>query len=304
MRRVLWPSIAVALAAAGWAAQGCPRTTGPAPIGPEVADAAPPPPPAEDVAPAPAEVAPPPPAPLLPPTALDPEGPRVADRRFRPLAQGRGPEGTPPRIVPTRVPDGGRDEPPELGPAALEAIRSQFGCELLFQLPWPASWLSPYGVVLRCCHARSEDRGNPDAFSAGCMRPLECSLLIDEGMGAISKIETVTALRQRLAPLRDPRSALAVVDAVVRDVVPFFGDRAEDTAFVLEGPWRSVTDTITGTRIVERPGGGYEVTTFVVPGCGCRHDFLEARFVVDELAGVVEQSRTTLLEDLSGLCVD
>jgi hypothetical protein len=116
------------------------------------------------------------------------------------------------------------------------------------------------------------------------MRPLECSLLIDEGMGAISKLETVTALRQRLAPLRDPRSALAVVDAVVRDVVPFFGDRAEDTAFVLEGPWRSVADTITGTRVVERPGGGYEVTTFVVPGCGCRHDFLEARFAVGPIA--------------------
>lgn len=303
MRRILWPFAAVAIGLAWWFAQGCPRP-GPGPVGPEVRDVVEPPP-VEDVAPPPAEDAAPPPVDTaLPPTALDPEGPRIADRRFQPLPGGRGPEGTRPIIVPTQVPDGGRDEPPELGPAALEAIRSQFGCEFLFQLPWPASWLSPYGVVLRCCHSQPEARNNPDAFRSGCLRPLECSLLIDEGMGAISKLETVTALRQRLAPLRDPRSALAVVDAVVRDVVPFFGDRAEDTAFVLEGPWRYVAETITGTRVVERPGGGYEVTTFLVPGCGCRHDLVEATFVVDELAGVVEQSRTTLLEDLSGLCVD
>ncbi|MBN1774127.1 MAG: hypothetical protein JXB32_22905 [Deltaproteobacteria bacterium] len=304
MRRILWPLAAVALALAWWFAQGCPRP-GPGPVGPEVRDVVEPPP-GEDATPPPGVDAPvPPPVEPLPPTALDPEGPRVADRRFQPKPGGTGTrEGTVPTIVPTMVPDGDRAEPPELGPAALEAIRAQFGCGILDQLPWPASWLSPYGVVLRCCNQAAGRELDPDAFRAGCLMPFECSLLIDEGMGAISKLETVTALRQRLAPLRDPRSALAVVDATVRDVVPFFGDRTEDTALLLEGSWRYVAETITGTRVVERPGGGYDVTTFVVPGCGCRHDFVEVQFVVDELAGVTEQSRSVLVEDQSGLCVD
>lgn len=305
MRRILWLLVVVAPALAGWALSGCPPAAGPGPVGPPAADVTPPPPPEEDAAPPPAEDTPPP-VDTLPPTALNPEGPRVADRRFQPLQAGRRPEGAPPSIVPTRVPDGERDEPPELGPAALEAIKTQFGCQILEQLPWPASWLSPYGVVLRCCNPAAGGAVPPEAFRAGCMMPFQCSLLIDEGMGAISKIETVTALRQRLAPLRDPRTALAVVDATVRDVVPFFGDRPEDTAFLLEGPWRYVAETVTGTRVTQRPGedAGYDVTTFVVPACGCRHDFIEVRFVVDVLAGVTEQSRTTLAEDTSGLCVD
>lgn len=302
MKRILWPLAVVALAAALWSAPGCPRP-GPGPVEPEVRDVVEPPPPA-DVAP-PVEVVAPPPVETTPPTALDPEGPRVTDHRFAPLPGGTGrPEGTTPVIVPTMVPDGDRAEPPELGPAALAAIQGQFGCQFVGQLSWPAAWLSPYGVVLQCCNQKPEAQLDPDAFRSGCLLPFECSLLIDEGMGAISKLETVTALRQRVAPLRDPRSALAVVAATVRDVVPFFGDRAADTALLLEGSWRYVAETITGTRVVERPGGGYDVTTFVVPGCGCHHDFVEVRFVVDELAGVTEQSRTTLAEDRSGLCVD
>jgi hypothetical protein len=303
MRRIVWPLAALALALLWWMAQGCPRP-GPGPVGPEVRDvAAPPvedapPPPAADAASPPVDTAP-------PPTALNPEGPRVSDSRFMPNPGGTGrPEGTVPVIVPTMVPDGDRAEPPELGPAALEAIKAQFGCQILGQLSWPAAWLSPYGVVLQCCNQQPDGRIDPDAFRSGCLLPFACSLLIDEGMGAISKLETVTALRQRLAPLRDPRTALAAVDAMVRDVVPFFGDRSEDTAFLLQGSWRYVAETITGTRIVERPGGGYDVTTFVVPGCGCHHDFVEVQFVVDELAGVTEQSRTTLVEDQSGLCID
>jgi hypothetical protein len=303
MRRLLWPFVMLALAGGWGLLQGCPRP-GPGPVGPAEHDVVEPPP-AEDTAPPPAADVAPPPVDTLPPTALNPEGPRVADPRFRPNPGGTGrPEGTVPVIVPTMVPDGDRAEPPELGPAALEAIKTQFGCQTLGQLSWPAAWLSPYGVVLQCCNQKPEGQNNADAFRSGCLLPFECSLLVDEGMGAISKLETVTALRQRLAPLRDPRSALAAVDAMVRDVVPFFGDRSEDTAFLLEGSWRYVAETITGTRVVERPGGGYDVTTFVVPGCGCHHDFVEVQFVVDELAGVTEQSRTTLVEDTSGLCVD
>jgi hypothetical protein len=55
---------------------------------------------------------------------------------------------------------------------------------------------------------------------------------------------------------------------------------------------------------VERLGGGFDVTTYVRPGCGCSHDLVQVQFYVDELAGVTEQSRATALQDLSGLCVD
>ena len=134
--------------------------------------------------------------------------------------------------------------------------------------------------------------------------PSDCSLLIDEGMGPITEITTVTDLRRRLAPLRDARTALAAVDAVVRDLVPLVGDRPEDVDLVRKGPWRYLAPTVTGTRVAERPSGGYDVTTFVVPQCGCDHDLIEVTYYVDETAGVTEQSRTTVAEDLSGLCVD
>jgi hypothetical protein len=306
MRKLIGPAIAVAAAATWGLVQGCPRPTPPPLVpevgdaaldGPAVADAAPPP--AVDAAPRPAEV---------PATALNPEGPRLRDQRFLPLnpAATTPSEGSAPTIVPTAPPDGDRAEPPDIGPAALEALKERFSCQTLGQLPWPAAWLSPTGVVLMCCNAadRPSARAPTDGFRFGCLLPFDCSLLIDEGMGAISKLETITSLRQRLAPVRDARTALAVVDASIRDVVPLLGDRPEEVDFVSRGPWRYVATTLTGTRVVERPDGGYDVTTFVVPGCGCHHDLVEVQYYVDELAGVTEQSRNVVAEDLSGLCVD
>jgi len=304
MRRLLGPLAALAAAAAAWAAtQGCPHPT-PTPLGPGLGDAELPD--ASDASVAAVQDAPrlrsrdTPPA-----TALDPDGPRVRDPRFQPTPSERTPEGTAPTVVPTAPPDGDRAEPPDIGPAAIEALKERFGCQTLGQLSWPVSWLSPTGVVLMCCNqADAQAPSDPDAFHMGCLLPFECSYLIDEGMGAISKIETVTALRQRLAPLRDARTALAVVAASIRDVVPFFGDRPEELQLVTTGPWSYTQPTLTGTRVVERPEGGYDVTTFVVPGCGCHHDLIEVQLLVDELAGVTEQSRTTAIEDKSGLCVD
>ncbi|MBI5500961.1 MAG: hypothetical protein HY907_12015 [Deltaproteobacteria bacterium] len=242
-----------------------------------------------------------------PPTALNPDAERLGDQRFLPTnpASTVASEGTPPTIVPTMVPGEDRAEPPDIGRPALDALSERFSCGTLGQLSWPASWLSPVGVVLLCCdQADPGAPAPPDGFRRGCLLPFDCTLLVDEGTGPITRIETVTELRRRLAPLRDSRTALAVVDAVVRDVVPLFGDRPEESAFVGRGPWRYVASTVTGTRVVERPAGGYDVTTFVVPGCGCHHDLIEVSYVVDELAGVTEQSRATVAEDLSGLCID
>jgi hypothetical protein len=303
MKRFALCSFAVLAFATWMASTGCPPPP-PPPRPPEVTDAG------AEVAVAGADATPPPidvaRRDALPPTALDPEGPRLRDTRFDRLpGSSAPPEGTPPVLLPTPLPDGDRAEPPDIGPAAIEALKSRFGCQVLGQVSWPAAWLSPLGVVLECCNPADPRAPAPaDGFRSGCLMPFDCSWLIDEGMGAISKLETVTALRQRLAPLRDARTALAVVDATVRDVVPLFGDRPEETSFVLEGSWKFVAPDITGTRVLERPGGGYDVTTFVVPGCGCHHDLTQVQFIVDELAGVTEQSRTVVAEDLSSLCVD
>jgi hypothetical protein len=306
MRKIIWPGIVLAVAAAGVTVQGCPRPT-PTPLVPEVGDATletaavtdAAPPPAVDAARRQVEV---------PATALNPEGPRLRDQRFAPISPAATvpSEGSAPTIVPTAPPDGDRGEPPDIGPAAIAALKERFLCQTLGQLSWPASWLSPTGVVLMCCNqaAQPSAPAPADGFRFGCLLPFDCSLLIDEGMGAISRLETITSLRQRMAPVRDGRTALALVDASVRDVVPLLGDRQEEVDFVRTGPWRYVAATLTGTRVVERPDGGYDVTTFVVPGCGCHHDLVEVQYYVDELAGVTEQSRNVVAEDLSGLCID
>jgi hypothetical protein len=235
---------------------------------------------------------------------VEPEPPPLADPRFAAFGAGRGPsEGEIPAIAPTAVPDGERDPPIDIGDRARAALAEQFGCAYVRQLPWPASWLSPTGVVLSCCQATGGTEV-VDRFAGGCRELHACSLLIDEGIGALSKVDTITALRRRVAPVRDPRTALAVLDATVRWMVPFFGDTPDDQQYVRGGGWRYLVPEITGTRVVENRTGGYEVVTFVQNECGCLHPLEEVRFRVDELAGVVEESRRTVMESLSAACVD
>jgi len=83
-----------------------------------------------------------------------------------------------------------------------------------------------------------DDRAEPPSptlFTTGCMMPATCTLLVDEGMGGVTEIESIMALRRRLAPVRDPRTALALVVSAIRDVVPLFGDTETERRYVLEG---------------------------------------------------------------------
>jgi hypothetical protein len=232
----------------------------------------------------------------------------VPDPRFGPLVPGASarPTGTSPAIEPTTPPEGDRSPAPDIGEAARTSLQAQFGCQFLGELPWPAAWLSPAGVVLKCCRPVTDGAVPEDAFVEGCMMPFACSLLIDEGIGAVTEVKTIMELRRRVAPVREAATALAFVDATVRDVVPFFGDTEQDRRFVLEGTWNYVAESIRGTRVTGRLGaqGGWNVTTFVRRGCTCRHDLEEVTFEVTDLAGLTETSRRVVIEDTSGVCVD
>jgi hypothetical protein len=252
---------------------------------------------ARDVVAAPAEV--------VAAEVVSDEPPPLATRRFEPLpfGAGPGPEGTPPAILPNEPPEGDSPEPPDIGAEARAALQQEFGCGSIGQAQWPTSWLSPTGVVLWCC-SPVQGAAGPDDILRGCMLPFRCSLLIDEGVGAVTRVDGVTPLRRRVAPLRDPRTALAMVEVTQKDFVGFFGGTEDERRFVLEGPWTFEATELPGTRVVESPDGGSDVTTYVQAGCGCNHDLFQVVFHVDELAGVTEQSRTRVLADRSGLCVD
>ena len=227
---------------------GCPLPPGPPPPPPPVEDAATVEP--EDAG-APVEAEPV----AEVPVAVGPARPPFEDPRFAAFGAGRGSsEGDVPAIAPTAVPGDDRDPPIDIGDAARNALAGQFGCAYVRQLPWPASWLSPSGVVLTCC----EETGGTqvvDRFAAGCRELHACSLLFDEGIGAVSRVDSITALGRRVAPVRDPRTALAVLDATVRWVVPFFGDTADDRRFVAGGGGRYLAPEITGTRVGESRSG-------------------------------------------------
>ncbi len=300
MNRSLLVRVLPVLALGAAVSAGCPKPAPPpATPAPEAAsqDAAAPEEVVVEAAPAPRSV------------DVEPDEPSpLPDHRFDPgPTPGPRPGGTAPAILAVRPPDGDRAPPPDIGDANREVLRDRFGCETVAQLQWPASWLSPADVVLLCCR-RVQD-GAPahaDAFERGCMVRQACSLLVDEGIGEVTEVRTVMELRRRVAPVRDPRTALAFLAATVPDLLPWFGDSDEERRYVLEGAWRYATDAIEGTRLVELPGarGGYEVRTFVRRGCGCRRDVEQVVFEVSDLAGVTERSRRTVLEDASGVCVD
>ncbi len=328
MNRSLLVRVLPVLALGAAVSAGCPKPAPPpATPAPEAAsqDAAAPEEVVVEAAPAPRSV------------DVEPDEPApLPDHRFDPgPTPGPRPGGTAPAILAVRPPDadpsgfaarvrggpgGGearsaeqppgaddRAPPPDIGDANREVLRDRFGCETVAQLQWPASWLSPADVVLLCCR-RVQD-GAPahaDAFERGCMVRQACSLLVDEGIGEVTEVRTVMELRRRVAPVRDPRTALAFLAATVPDLLPWFGDSDEERRYVLEGAWRYATDAIEGTRSAELPGarGGYEVRTFVRRGCGCRRDVEQVVFEVSDLAGVTERSRRTVLEDASGVCVD
>ena len=258
-----------------------------------------------------------------PPAAAEP---RLADDRFAVLASGPEaafgsgcshctPDGeaarhTPPQVAETSPPDGVRSVPPDVGEEARADLQARFGCDLVRQLQWPASWLSPTGVVVRCCRIYNHVRGLPqEAFRIGCLALIGCSLLIEEQDGTIVQVKSEAALRRRVLPFRGPRDVLAFLDAVERDVVPFFGDVAAERDFVGTGRWLSAADTIRGTRVVpaaetDDAGSGWEVTTFIRRGCGCRHDLEEVTFVVTETGDRSERGRRTVLQDPQMLCAD
>lgn len=241
---------------------------------------------------------PPPPAPPPElPAVVRPEPPPAPD-----VGGERGPAPTvveTPRLWPTTA--------PELPAATLAAWRERFGCEDVVQEHSGAVQLSPARALAYCCRNAQVIDPAPvptGVTEAGCMFRSLCSLLVGEADGDVTELATPEALQARFAPVTDPAVALALVVVTQRDLWLWHGD-AEDRRMVEDPGWSYPLPELQGTRVVPADDAGFDVLTYQLPICGCRHPLLQVLFHVDPGGTVTQLGMTEALRDRGpSRCVD